>query len=376
MDIKRLLLKHMTDTITPEEYLMLMKWVDESPEHQAYFDKISNRSNYSELYVAYKKRGHSERQSRFLSVWRNSWARAAVITIPILIASAVISFYMTKQQPVADVIIPGTSRAVLSLSNGNTYELGDSPELGWLRIDEDLMITEENGVIAYDYKSETSPELSDYSNTIKTPRGGEFRVVLPDGTKVHLNALSELTYPLAFGNDNRVVKLSGEAYFEVAHDSKRPFLVETNGITIKQFGTRFNVNSYSMQNTIVTLEQGSIGVSTGGVEFAMVKPGECAVWNKGANSVAINKVDDPLEVCGWHYNRFVFNEASLGEMMETLSLWYDMEVRFQQSDLANLQFTGNLSRYEDINTIFKAVEKVAKVRIKVEGRRVMISFRN
>lgn len=355
---------------------MLMKWVDESPEHQAYFAKISNRSNYSELYAAYKKRGYSERRSRFVSVWRNSWARAAVIAIPILIASAVITFYMTRQQPVADAIIPGTSRAILSLSNGKTYELSDSPELGWLRIDEDLMITEENGVIAYDYKNETSPELSDYSNTINTPRGGEFRVVLPDGTKVHLNALSELTYPLAFGNDNRIVKLSGEAYFEVAHDSNRPFMVETNGITIKQFGTRFNVNSYSMQNTIVTLEQGSIGVSSGGVEFAMVKPGECAVWNKGANSVVINKVDDPLAVCGWHYNRFVFNEASLGEMMETLSLWYDMDVRFQQSELANLQFTGNLSRYEDINRIFKAVEKVSKVNISVEGRRVMISSRN
>ena len=162
MDIKRLLLKHITDTITPEEYLMLMKWVDESPEHQTYFDKISNRSNYSELYAAYKKRGRINNRTRFLSVWKNSWARAAVITIPILIASAVITFYMTRQQPVADVITPGSSRAILSLSNGNTYELSDSPELGWLRIDEDLMITEENGVIAYDYKCETSPELSDF----------------------------------------------------------------------------------------------------------------------------------------------------------------------------------------------------------------------
>ncbi len=366
MKIEELLVKHILGFLNKEEERALQEWLDEDPAHVAYFRKLQLRRNYRELYRVY-----CEKRPQSLSVirkfnWKRMAARAAMWVLPVVF---VFSLWLGLRSPEqSNEILPGSPKATLYLENGAVVELGNSKELGWIRISDDFMAADVNGRLNYhtNHKVQLNQE-----NTLVTPRGGEYHITLPDGTNVHLNSFSELKYPLLFDVDKRVVTLSGEAYFEVAKDSKRPFIVKANGLSIRQYGTKFSVNARSPQATTVALEEGSVGVFSSKTNVQMLKVGQVAVWNETAQTVTIS--DKNLEpYTAWHRNRFVFENESLGRIMETLSLWYNMDVRFQDAELADLHFTGNVSRYEDINVILKGVEATVNVQCDIQNRQIRI----
>ena len=230
-------------------------------------------------------------------------------------------------------------------------------------------------MIVYHITNE-SPDITYQLNTLSVPRGGEYRLTLSDGTKIHLNSESELRYPVSFkGQENRMVELKGEAYFEIAKDSLHPFKVITQGLLIQQLGTVFNVKSRAEGKVEVALVEGSIGIYPCSQEMQTILPGQLAVWNESKNILSVEN-KELLSHTAWHFNRFVFYDESLGHLMEELALWYNVDIDFLDESLKKLHFTGSLYRYDDIAVILNAIEETVNVDFKISGLRIKIDRKN
>ena len=209
-------------------------------------------------------------------------------------------------------------------------------------------------------------------NILRVPRGGEYSVVLGDGTSVCLNSESELRYPVQFDRGERRVFLRGEGYFEVAKDVKRPFFVNADKLKIRVYGTSFNVNTYNLANVETVLVEGKIGIqeTNSDVEYS-VMPGQLALYNREKGTMEIRDVDVRPYVA-WKEHEFMFDNESLEEIMNTLSLWYDVDVFFQTASLKQLHFTGHLGRYEEVSHILDAISGVTQVKFSVKGRTIIV----
>lgn len=368
MNIEALLAKYVAGILTEEEEAQLRQWRNEDPSHETFMTKLDKRKNYRELYQQYRMRHAQTLKAIRRANFRRRLMWAAAWALPVVLATTLWLTLDHTESPVEE-IVPGSPQATLILENGSQVKLGNTKELGWIRINDATMTSEKNGHLIYKPSKKVQPHLK---NTLVTPRGGEYRVTLPDGTNIHLNSLSKLEYPIDFSADKREVTLTGEAYFEIAKDPKRPFIVKANGVAIKQYGTKFSVNARSPQTTTVALEEGSVGITAPGQAEVRMTSGEVARWN--ANEPRVEKEENNLEpYTAWHRNRFVFEDESLGNIMETLSLWYNMDVRFQEERLAELHFTGNLSRYEDIQVILDGIKSTVDIRYEIKERQIRIT---
>lgn len=372
MDIKNILLKYIIGDLSSQEKEVLKQWTDKDVRHANYLQKLQSRHNYSELYIQYKKK-QARNAKRIQWFSRALWRRAAFWILPFLFAFGVGYWtYSSQQKP---NIFPGSSKANLYLANGTQLALDAIMEPGWILVDKAQMIKNEKGILHYVSPDTMKASKAKEYNQLKTPRGGEYRIILPDGTKVRLNALSSLNYPTQFTDDKRIVELAGEAYFEIAKDSIRPFIVKANGLEIKQYGTKFSVNARSAQETTVVLEEGSIGVSPANKEIKeqMIVPGEVVKWCEPTNEITISQSEKESEkLTAWHNDRFTFDNETLGKVMENISLWYDVDICFHDIETASMHFTGNIGRYADIQVLLDAIEASANVRIKVEGKQIIL----
>ena len=207
-------------------------------------------------------------------------------------------------------------------------------------------------------------------NKLVVPKGGEFAIVLADGTKIWLNADTRLKYPTFFTGDKREVELEGEAYFEVQHDDKMPFIVKTSKSAIRVYGTSFNVKAYpddSFQKT--TLEEGSIGLQVNDKEFKLV-PNQQAVLNT-ANEVNVIKIK-ARQQSAWRHGRFLFDNENLEDIMAQLARWYDVSFEFQDESIRNLHFTGDIKRHANFSIILKALTSSVNVNYKLNGRELIL----
>ncbi len=214
--------------------------------------------------------------------------------------------------------------------------------------------------------------LKNIYNSLEIPRGGEFSLTLADGTKVWMNADSKLRYPISFVEDKRVVYLEGEAYFEVAKDALKPFIVSTLSGEVTVLGTEFNVKSYAEDRSIfTTLAQGSVmfrGIN--GTETRL-SPGQQLVYNTELGTQELKNVN-VRNFISWKDNLFQFEELSLEDIMKTLARWYDVTVSYEKEELKQLQFSGNLDKYSNIESFFKLFEVGARIEFKVEKRHVHV----
>ncbi|WP_270605187.1 FecR family protein [Bacteroides ovatus] len=364
MTEKELLVKHILGILSTKEQQQLELWLKKSPEHAIYLEKLKKR-NYSELYQEYR-RTHPKIKVKQLN-WKHILAQAACWTIPILVA---FSLYLGLRSDKEMQIEPGTSKAILYLASNTRIELGNSKEFEWIRLNQLNMALNKQGTL--NYRQASSRQKLHQNNLLKTPRGGEYRVVLEDGTQIHLNSQSTLSYPVCFEGDKRIVELSGEAYFEVAKDPERPFIVKANGVTVQQYGTKFSINAHSPQNTVIALEEGSIGIIPPGKEVNMLEIGNVAIWNKEQSTLSITTPENLEAYVAWHHSRFVFDDKPLGEIMDQLSLWYDMDVQFEDEHLADIHFTGSVGRYENINILLNAIEETSTIKFRIDKRKITI----
>lgn len=272
-------------------------------------------------------------------------------------------------------ILPGANKATLTLANGKRILLNDANN-GQLALQAGaIIIKKADGELIYHKQDDRTPDNKSY-NTIETPKGGQYQINLPDGTKVWLNAASSLRYPTAFTNGERKVKLSGEAYFEVAKNMKLPFKVESRGQIVEVLGTHFNISSYADEpNEKTTLLEGSVRVSrsndsrSGLGKSLLLKPYQQAV-NTSDNMVAIS-IDPEAEVA-WKDGLFQFKDTPLKTIMRQMARWYNVDIKYE-GNIPNREFTGKLYRSVSAAEFLRILE-YSNIHYVIDNRTITIKI--
>ncbi|MBO9634481.1 MAG: FecR domain-containing protein, partial [Chitinophagaceae bacterium] len=263
-------------------------------------------------------------------------------------------------------ILPGGNRASLTLADGSVILL-DSTTNGTIAQQGNTSIEKlGNGQIRYNSVHGANTTMN---NTMRTPRGGQFQLTLPDGTRVWLNAASSLTYPVAFTGVERKVTVTGEAYFEIARDARRPFLVDIDGKSLVHvLGTSFNVNAYDNEQSInTTLLDGSIQVKAS-TQTVLLKPGQQSMQTGG--NITIDQHADTDRAIAWKNGKFDFNGLSLPAIMRQLERWYDIDVQFNGPPSKEV-FKGRLTRDLTLSQVLDILGNM-EVRYRLEGRTLIL----
>ncbi|WP_455786268.1 FecR family protein [Butyricimonas faecihominis] len=297
-------------------------------------------------------------------------------SIAVLLIVTLFFFIREDKQGVSEKLVtseikPIQSRALLVLSTGEQIQLTKSAQEIQEQDGSVLKIDSVMGV-QYDSLSTKRAEKPIY-NKIVVPRGGEYFVTLSEGTKVWLDADSELEYPVFFSGDFREVKLKGNAYFSVTKKNDKPFVVRAGEFSLKVYGTEFNVNAYDLQNIETVLVNGSIGFKANvSTPERMMEPNELAVSDSRTGLSEIHQVDI-YPYIAWKNQNIVFVNERLESIMEKMARWYDVTVFFQDESLKDLRFDCNMRRYTDIRDLFFFLEKTSNARFALNGRTVVIS---
>lgn len=267
----------------------------------------------------------------------------------------------TQEQQPANDIPPGGTGAILTLSNGQQLVL-DSAQNGVLAQQGNAQVMKENGQIAYKRAGENTELVY---NTVSTPKGRQYKLVLSDGTEVWLNAASSITYPAVFTGKERSVSITGEAYFEVA-SSKIPFIVKKGITEVQVLGTHFNVNAYDDEPDLkVTLLEGSVRVKSN--ETALLEPGEQA---SVSNNAIMVKPANPDQAVAWRNGIFFLQDSDIPSIMRQIARWYDVEVVYQGA-MPRRHFGGTISRDVPLQNLLQALE-INKVHCRLEGRKLIV----
>lgn len=385
---------YLLNNLSRAELDELMQWIDDREEHKQIFKSIVNEqalSHSGKVYTDAKVRSalkeakkelvFSENKVVQLKANRNFWLITATAAAVMLLIGAGILFFNGSRNSGIEIvkgsadIRPGAERATLTLSNGREIDLTTLKAGEVASEQKGLRITKTStGELIYELSDEgaasgTAPGF----NTIKTPAGGQYRVLLPDSTSVWLNASSSLTYPTSFsGNGVRRVTLSGEGYFEVhkmlrAGAGALPFIVSTLKQEIKVLGTHFNVNAYPDEPVVATtLLEGAVRIN----DEITLKPGEQGMTRGNVLRVKPVNATDYID---WKTGEFNLSNENFRSMMRKVSRWYDVEVIYEDSAPEQVKLGGWISRTKNISSILNIMQKTGKVHFKLEGRRVTVS---
>jgi transmembrane sensor len=209
-------------------------------------------------------------------------------------------------------------------------------------------------------------------NTLMVPAGKSYSFELADGSKVWMNAVSELRFPLLFTRPQRMVELKGEAFFKVAHRTSQPFMVQVNGLTVKALGTEFNIKSYNGESTYISLVNGSVSVENAKGEHIILSPGEAVVVADRNSSLQKETFDDTV-VLGWMQGLYYFRNEKLQQIAVVAERWFDINVQLKDPSLAALHFSGALDRNKPVDVFFNMLASSGDIRYKNENGKVVIS---
>lgn len=371
--ISELLKKYQEKTLSDEDQDKLDAW---------YLKKASNSNlqlNEYELEDSYKLLKSKLPLQEETKVVR-LWPRIAVAaSIAVLIATGIFYFTQPKEENVQvaakpQEIAPGGTKGVLTLSNGKQIVLSEITAKDTIAQEgEENEVTikmNANGEVTYIINPNTDGGKDDNSfNTLSTPTGGQYNIILADGTKVYLNAVSSIKYPTQFNGDKRVVELEGEAYFEVAKNKNKPFIVKSNNQSIEVLGTHFNVHSYNNESVVkTTLLEGSVAVTYKN-QKAILKPGQQSDVSDNFSKIKVKEVD-PEEAVAWKNGRFKFDNADLKNVMRQLERWYGIKVEYR-GNVSDVRFNGGTFRNKNLSEVLKVLE-LSNIKFKVEGKTVIV----
>ncbi|TCC92183.1 FecR family protein [Pedobacter frigiditerrae] len=312
-----------------------------------------------------------KRKEKAIKLWPKL-AKVASAAVVLICLSFSLYFYLDKNNNPAKTsqaivqILPGGKKATLTLANGvsislNEANIGKIGDQGGSNI-----FKTEDGQLTY---NTSNAAATSQINLLTIPNGGYYNLTLEDGTKVWLNSASSLKYPTVFNENERVVELTGEGYFEVAHNANKPFKVIANNQVVQVLGTHFNINAYHDEKSIATtLAQGSVRVRTKNGTTKVLIPGQQANVIGDLINIKSANVDDET---AWIHNEFVFNNEDMGSIMRKISRWYDVEVQCP-SDLSRMVFTGSVSRSKNIKQVLRIMELTESIHFKFEGRRITV----
>lgn len=335
--------------------------------------KLSGQSygENSEEEFLYLEKSIYDRKSRRMTL-RWSIAASIILLVGLFVGRTIsgVRDIHEEQELAKSVMQPGTSKAILMMADGKEVVLEQGQNLNILLNERVRVATSSQGIV---YEEYGKGMVTEEYNKLTTPIGGEYSLVLSDGTKVFLNADSELKYPVEFSDGKRIVDLKGEAYFEVHKDSLRPFIVRINGAEVTVLGTSFNVNTYGDDGQIyTTLVNGSVRVSSmKNKQEEILKPGMQSVMNVQSGLLTVRKVDVEPYVA-WREGRFVFRAMTLDLIMRQLQRWYDFEVFYQNSELKDYEFRGVIKRDMDLDKVLSVIKATTNVDFEVKGKVITI----
>ena len=380
-DIEERLLDYLLGEADEEDRQAVERWRREEPAHEEAYRRM-RRDLLLIRWGAREERLDAEGRKRALlrrlrahrsrQLHRVQWAAAVVALF--LVGGAVYWLWPSRQdeQPLAkasQVIKPGSPRATLILSTGEQIDLTRTTGDSIREEDGSLLTVNENRQITYDTTAQTVEEQPIY-NKIVVPRGGEFELVLADGTRVWMNSDSKLIYPVTFRGATREVRMEGEVCFSVARNERQPFVVHAGDAAVRVLGTFFNVEAYPDEEEMTTtLVEGRVSVSVGKDAEVLTPNQQAVVREKGGIEV---RTVDAKAVVSWVRGVCYFSETSLEEIMDKLARWYNVEVFFADASAKAAHFSLEIERYEDVSTILSKIEKTGRVRFEVNGRTVIV----
>ena len=378
--IARLIARYLSDEIGEEEQAELTRWRDESPENERLFQEICKEENIKQN-MQKRQTFHAEdgwegvqrkiQRHRFRHRILNICKYAAIFIFPVAIATVAIYKSGNEPQPLSQVeeqIVPGGKKAVLILDNGEAIDLKSTSGVE-LKEKDGTVIQVDSTVLNYQQAPARTSEKLAY-NKVNVPRGGEYQLMLSDGSKVQLNSMSSIRFPVQFAQDCRLVELEGEAYFEVSKTGQ-PFIVQTKGMKIEVLGTTFNISAYANEEYQTTLVSGSVKVQTENGSNRILKPSEQACITPGSNQINVRNVDTAFYT-PWIHGKINFKDQRLDDIMKTLARWYDMDVVYENEATKELRFGCYVNRYNEITPLVKLLEQTGRVTVTVEGKTIKI----
>lgn len=357
--------------LTEKERQFLEEWLAEPGNRKRYQEwkrleaavYADGKSKEVDVYAAWERLRKDIARKRYI-LRTLPWAAA----IALLIGCGALFLLQKGQQPTAPVAQQIqedlTGKIVLTLSDGRQVALSDS--LGSLQEQNGTTIENGNQSLVY---NPTDSTIAMVYNTIRIPRGAEYKLVLADGSQVWLNAESSITYPVAFQGETREVRLQGEAYFEIAKNKNQPFIVHTTQFDVQVTGTQFNVRAYPGEMESATLAEGGIQLEKGGKTYSL-KPGQQAYLEE--EEVQVRKVNLESAIA-WRYNAFSFEETPLEEIMNELARWYNIHVFYLNPKVKELHFTAWFRRNCTLQEVIDILEKTGRINIELKGKTITVT---
>ena len=307
--------------------------------------------------------------------WRRrmvGWAAAAVLLVGM--AGAWLLFVRKTPREIAPMsqryrndVGPGRNAAVLTLAGGKTILLDDSTH-GTISQQGSTVVLNNSGQLVYNASSGNVSEV--FYNTLTTQKGNQYHLTLPDGTRVWLNAVSSITFPTAFAGKERRVTISGEAYFEVAKNQQKPFIVQQADVTVEVLGTSFDVNGYGDDSALkTTLVEGKIRVGRAGLA-SVLQPGQQAVIGKAEGGISIDPNPDIEAVLAWKNGDFSFKNADIGSIMRQVERWYDVDVVYDAP--VSGHFVADIPKNVPLSHLLKLLELTDQVHFRIEGKKITV----
>ena len=372
---------YLDETMTPEEEVEFQRWLDTSVANRVLLDRIRderillNKIRFAERND--KGKGWDNIQKKIRKspgIFIRFMRYVAVLVTIMLIGVAVYQVVdcrkeddnglLARKQPMS---MKGGYRAYLELVTGERLVL-DSTSNVTTRIEGAVIKAENKGTVIVDEQKTDSVTESVEYNRLVIPRGGEYKIVLADGSQVWINSQSVLEFPACFVGKERRVRLQGEAYFEVSKNVEKPFIVDMGNKEIRVLGTSFNVNDYDGK-FVTTLVSGKVQVFVNDKDYVLTSSMQVRVEG---DDVFVEEVD-VREFTAWEDGVFVFKKQKLREVMDILSRWYDVDVFYQNLELQNLHFTGTIQRHSEISGMLKFLEKTDIVKFTLNGKTLIVS---
>jgi transmembrane sensor len=386
--IAELIFLELQNKLSEEERTVLNNWITQEPENRIVYEKIVNEENLKKRMEAYDKLEIEKFWNRFdAKINEKEKVRrlgittimkyAAAILIPVLITTYIYTqrekIFPHKEITQTISVLPGTQRAILTTADNKKIELGQTSNKRVFNFGK-TVVTDTSDILTY-----INPDMEDISsepetvfNSLETPKGGEYTIILSDWTKVFLNAETKLTFPKTFNGKTREVTLKGEAYFEVTKNESQPFIVKTEDYDIRVYGTSFNVSAYQTDNLAhTTLVEGSVEIIVHNSATMKLIPGQQAAYNKSTKKIYKREVETYLYT-DWKDGLFAFDNESLENILFRLSRWYDFNTEFSDSKLANYHFSGTLNRYDELDKVLDMVALTTNVSFEIKSDLVII----
>lgn len=386
--IAELIARQVAEMLSDAEEMELQEWVDQRASNKQLYKRLQSNENLHQYYLRYRSIDYQEplaqaRGTLGLKARKFTLSRflqyAAAVIIPLGILT--FGYYLTdgfeqistQQITYNDIAHPGTTKAYVKLENGNLVELNNGQ--AQIISGTDYQLKKDTGnQLSYtlDWDEQLTAQLANKRHSIVTPQGGEYHMVLSDGTKVWLNAMTEISYPLVFDEKKREVQITGgEAYFIVAKDATRPFIVKSGQSSVEVLGTQFNYRSYGDEKQDeVTLEEGSVRVISSSDEL-IIEPGYQAVISGSGQAIVARQVNTKL-YSSWRDGKLDFHRMPLERITGNLSRWYDVEFVYTDAAIKEIQFSGGVHKAKSIEFILNLIEETTDVKFTIDNNIIQV----